>query len=166
MKNKKGFTLVELLAVIVILAVIALIATPQVLGMIEQAKEASAIDSVYGYIEAIEKQNAMALFDKKYTLYEKGNYNITDIEIHLKGTSPSSGTIEINNKTQVVEAEVCINGYLIRYQINQKAKSFGKCNSAKKIKKAEEIYYNHVEYTNGKDITLKEALDNLYSEVR
>jgi prepilin-type N-terminal cleavage/methylation domain-containing protein len=36
--KKKGFTLVELLAVIVILAVIALIATPSVLKMIEQSR--------------------------------------------------------------------------------------------------------------------------------
>ena len=37
--NKKGFTLVELLAVIVILAVIALIATPIVLNLIKTAKK-------------------------------------------------------------------------------------------------------------------------------
>ena len=35
--NRKGFTLVELLAVIVILAIIALIATPTILGVIEKA---------------------------------------------------------------------------------------------------------------------------------
>ena len=34
--KKKGFTLVELLAVIVILAIIAVIATPIILGVIEK----------------------------------------------------------------------------------------------------------------------------------
>ena len=166
MKNKKGFTLVELLAVIVILAVIALIATPQVLGMIEQAKESSAVDSAYGYIEALEKQNAMAVFDNKYKLYEEGNYNIEEVEITLKGVKPTSGTLKINNKTQVIEAEICIEGYLIKYQINKKAQSIGKCDSKLNTKTSEEIYYNHITYTNGKDITLKEAMDNLYSKVR
>lgn len=39
MKNKKGFTLVELLAVIVILAVLVLLAVPSVLKMMDGAKE-------------------------------------------------------------------------------------------------------------------------------
>ena len=38
MKNKKGFTLVELLAVIVILAVILVIAVPQIMGVIDSAR--------------------------------------------------------------------------------------------------------------------------------
>ena len=38
-RNTKGFTLVELLAVIVILAIIALIATPIILGVIEDARK-------------------------------------------------------------------------------------------------------------------------------
>ena len=38
MKNK-AFTLIELLAVIVILAIIALIATPIILGIIKDARE-------------------------------------------------------------------------------------------------------------------------------
>ena len=37
--KKKGFTLVELLAVIVILAIIALITTPLILNVIENAKK-------------------------------------------------------------------------------------------------------------------------------
>ena len=52
--NKKGFTLIELLAVIVILAVIALITTPIVLGIINDAKEASNLRSVEAYAKAVE----------------------------------------------------------------------------------------------------------------
>jgi len=39
--NKKGFTLVELLAVIVILAIIALIAVPITLNVLEDSKKSS-----------------------------------------------------------------------------------------------------------------------------
>ena len=39
MKTKKGFTLVELLAVIVILAILVLLAVPSVLKMMDSAKE-------------------------------------------------------------------------------------------------------------------------------
>ena len=38
MKKNKAFTLIELLAVIVILAIIALIATPIILGIVEDVK--------------------------------------------------------------------------------------------------------------------------------
>ena len=52
--NMKGFTLIELLAVIVILAIIALITTPIVLGIINDAKEASNLRSVEAYAKAVE----------------------------------------------------------------------------------------------------------------
>ena len=52
--NKKGFTLVELLAVIVILAIIALIATPIVLNVINQAQEGADARSVEAYAKALE----------------------------------------------------------------------------------------------------------------
>ena len=39
MKNKKGFTLVELLAVIAILAILVIIALPNVMGMFNEAKK-------------------------------------------------------------------------------------------------------------------------------
>jgi type IV pilus assembly protein PilA len=55
MKKNKGFTLVELLAVIVILAVIALISTPVVLNMIESSRQGAAESSMLSYVDATEK---------------------------------------------------------------------------------------------------------------
>jgi len=55
---KKGFTLVELLAVIIILAVIALIATPIVLNVVEKTRKSAFESSVNGIIEAIELEVA------------------------------------------------------------------------------------------------------------
>ena len=54
MRKRKGFTLVELLAVIVVLAIISLIATPVVLNIIESAKKGSAEQSAIAYVKAIE----------------------------------------------------------------------------------------------------------------
>ena len=124
---KNGFTLVELLAVIVILAIIGLIVTPQVLSMIKHSEEASAVDSAYVYIEALEKQNVMAVFDKKYPLYEKGTYKTEDIKVSVKGSYPTSGTVEVNRQYQVGKAELCMEGYLIEYEMNRKTKTSGKC---------------------------------------
>ena len=43
--NKKGFTLVELLAVIVILAVILVIAVPQILNTIDESRNGALMSS-------------------------------------------------------------------------------------------------------------------------
>lgn len=50
--KKKGFTLVELLAVIVVLAIIAVIAIPTLINVIEKTKVNALKDSSYGVIEA------------------------------------------------------------------------------------------------------------------
>ena len=52
MKNKKGFTLVELLAVIAILAILVIIALPNVMGMFNTAKSKSFVTEA----QAIYKQ--------------------------------------------------------------------------------------------------------------
>ena len=55
MKKNKGFTLVELLAVIVILAIVALVVIPVVMGVIKDARKKAAIESFRGYMDAAEK---------------------------------------------------------------------------------------------------------------
>ena len=52
MKQKKGFTLVEVLAVITILAIIALIATPMVLNIVKRAQQGAFLRSVDNVIKA------------------------------------------------------------------------------------------------------------------
>lgn len=51
---KKGFTLIEVLAVIVILAVIALITVPLIMNVLDKAKKGAFEDSAYGIIKAKE----------------------------------------------------------------------------------------------------------------
>ena len=52
----KGFTLVELLAVVVLLAVIALIATPIIGNIIDTSKESANQRSIEGYADAIRNE--------------------------------------------------------------------------------------------------------------
>ena len=56
MKNRKGFTLVELLAVIVILAIIMIIAIPSVLGTLETARQKTFVEYVTRVMEAGQNQ--------------------------------------------------------------------------------------------------------------
>ncbi len=67
---KKGFTLLELLAVIVVLAIIALIAYPIILNIIETSRQRSAVIAAQNYIQAV-------------------NYKITQEEV--KGNVTPSG---------------------------------------------------------------------------
>ena len=54
MKKENAFTLIELLAVIVVLAIIALIATPIVMNTIKNAKKGAAERSADSYIRQVE----------------------------------------------------------------------------------------------------------------
>ena len=93
MDKKKGFTLVELLAVIVILAIIALIATPIILNVINDAKKEAAKDSFYGYMDAIEKAIIVNDIDEEEgfpTPDSNGCYNLKELnkKVNIKGTKP------------------------------------------------------------------------------
>ena len=50
--KKKGFTFVELLAVIAILAILVIVAMPNVLGMFNQAKSSTFVTEVQEYLNA------------------------------------------------------------------------------------------------------------------
>lgn len=55
-KNKHGFTLIEIIVVIVILAVLMAVAVPTVLKYIDSAKEAPALTECYAYVTASQKR--------------------------------------------------------------------------------------------------------------
>lgn len=54
-KNNSGFTLVELLAVIVILSIISMISMPNVLSMIRASRQGAAETSMTNYVRAVEQ---------------------------------------------------------------------------------------------------------------
>lgn len=77
MKNK-GFTLVELLAVIIVLGLIAVITVPKINDQVEQSRKNIAKNSAINYQKAVEE----------YTLHEQMNKNNIDL----------NGTYNINEK--------------------------------------------------------------------
>lgn len=123
---KKGFTLIELLAVIVILALIALIAIPLILGVIEDSRKSAAIDSSYGFVEAIEYSNSMtSLNSTDYPVINSGDVSVINNLIKLKGTKPTSGSVVVTN-SKVTSASLCIDSYQITYD-GTKSTIEGKC---------------------------------------
>ena len=110
--KKYGFTLIELPAVIVVLAIIALIATPIVMNVISNAQKGAAERSADNYIKAVETLIATKgldgeiVEDNTYTIGTDGNLSFGDVE--LSGTKPNGGSIEIKDG-QVVKGNTSIN---------------------------------------------------------
>ena len=108
--KEKGFTLVELLAVIVILAIIALIATPMILGVIEKVNKSAAIESANGIMDAAEKymMESMILGTNASKFEFPGDTNLS-----YKGEKPESGTLLVDDNGNM-SITVKINGYCVR----------------------------------------------------
>ena len=102
---KKGFTLLELLAIIILLAIIALIITPITIDVIKDAKKQVELSSVKGLIDSAGVYYNDASFDSTKMSNLDGKTNILD-KIETKGDKPSSGTIYLNQDGEVSIAVV------------------------------------------------------------
>ena len=96
MKNKKGFTLIELIAVLVIMAIIALIVTPLVMNIIRKARAAADRRSVDAYGRSIEIALAGYLLDN-------GEFtnDLSKLEIEYSGSEVTCTTAEIKDDYSV-----------------------------------------------------------------
>ena len=135
MKKKNAFTLIELLAVIVVLAIIALIATPIVMNTIKNAKKGAAERSADSYIKQVETAVAEERLNKNEVL--EGEYQITSdgnlcrdksascsddkkIKIEMNGTKPTSGTIKISNGQVTTDSKITVGSYEVAYDSTTK----------------------------------------------
>ena len=121
MKNK-AFTLIEMLAIIIVLSFIVLITVPVIQEMINKSKFAAAVDSAYGYKDAVEKHFITPTIEGDYEL--DGIYTIsgetisgTDLEptdVYIKGDKPTSGYMKYKNNL-LETACLEINEYRVVY---------------------------------------------------
>lgn len=111
MKSNKGFTLVELLAIIVILGIIAVITTPVILGVIDDARKDAAADKAWGTIDAIK----FAYANEKIT--QGSNLDITDYiagdnkVVRISGEKPTAGTFTITDDGDVTVTNFTFGDY-------------------------------------------------------
>ena len=128
--KKDGFTLVELLAVVVILAVVALIATPIILNVINDAKKSSIKQSAIGYVDAVEKTilekktNTDVDYDGKYTIKKDQItkesetasllpiLDLIQLNVNVKGELPTKGNLKIE-KSNVISGKFYYDNYLV-----------------------------------------------------
>lgn len=74
-RSKKGFTLVELIVVMVILAILAAMLMPSLTGYIDRAKDKRVITEVHQVVMA-----AQTLADEEYAIEDEPNYDSVTLE--------------------------------------------------------------------------------------
>ena len=154
MKRKNAFTLIELLAVIVVLAIIALIATPIVMNTIKSAKKGAAERSADSYVSAVETAVAEVRLDNKtvpdgtYQIDEEGNLTGTGLpdgklKIEMNGKKPTSGTIKISNGQVTTDSKITVGSYEVAYNpTTKKYEATEKGNATKTYTNGEIVYFN------------------------
>jgi len=95
MKKEKGFTLVELIAVIILLGIIALIAIPTVNELLKEARMSAFEDTAYGLVRE------GTLYYQKQELRDEVTSNMTftfpsATGLEVSGKKPSSGTMIVD----------------------------------------------------------------------
>src|SRR5574344_1993998 len=99
MKNK-GFTLVEVLAVIVILGVIALIVVPKVSDIISSSKKQAGMESALSYVRAVDQYVIEANDDDSKDAHISNGDNLFSY-ITISGTKASDGKIYVDEDKNV-----------------------------------------------------------------
>ena len=106
MNKNKGFTLIELIAVIVILAILMVIAVPKILNVIENSRKSAAESSIKLVKDAIKTQvTSESMMGTNFTSDKSGCYifNFDDQtsgnakELQLKNKENITGTIKYCN---------------------------------------------------------------------
>lgn len=104
MKRKNGFTLIELVGVIVLLVIIALIAIPTIKNIIDEAKKKAVINSAYGIIKAgdlyYSKKNMLGESLEDVTFEFPNNIEGLDID----GTIPDGGVMKVTEEGSIALA--------------------------------------------------------------
>lgn len=96
--NKKAFTLIELLAVIVILAILLAIAIPQVNQYITKSRKESLITTAKDFIDAAKKDATSEIYDFPISTNDVTVISTGLIKLNKGGTkSPFSGSWIKNN---------------------------------------------------------------------
>jgi prepilin-type N-terminal cleavage/methylation domain-containing protein len=96
---KKGFSLIELLAVIIIIGIVGLITTPIISGVLRESRKGAFEDSVYNVIKAVDLDKADSGFNIN-RVYTVTNGAISP-HLEVKGSVNGTGTIKLDEDGNV-----------------------------------------------------------------
>ena len=115
MKNKKGFTLVELLAVIVVLAIVMGIAAVAITNVLDSTRKNAYVASAKQYIEGAKSLVEAEVVDRMFATGEETTYlkecakdntydiTIADIKLKSGGDSPYGAAFDTTKSKVVVK---------------------------------------------------------------
>ena len=165
MKKKKGFTLIELIAVLVIMAIIALIVTPLVMSIIRKAKVSADKHSIDAYGRSIELAIAGYLLDN-------GSFptSIDQLTIEYSGDEVVCSTTNLNSDSSVYLAGCTVGGRNVEGYTYGKEET-GPTYTAYSV--GDQVTYNNINYyvikdssTSEETVTLLKAEPLSYSDVQ
>ena len=169
MRKKKGFTLIELIAVLVILAILALIVTPLVLNIIKKARTAADKRSIDAYGRSIE----LAIADY---LLDKGSFptSIDQLTIEYTGDKVECETTKLNSDSSVYLAGCTVGGRSVSgYTYGKDSEQGSDASNYKAYEIGQTIEYNGVNYyviknsgTTEETVTMLKAEPLTYEEVQ
>lgn len=102
--NKKGFTLIELIAVVVIMAIIAMIATPNIINMIDSGNKGKYVSDAKIFIS---KANTMYKQEKHANKFINGKLTLDNIEKPLT-TDPYGFKYDLANSYVTIDTNTGI----------------------------------------------------------
>ena len=108
-KKRNGFTLVELISVLVIMAVLALIATPLILTLVNKAKASANKRSVDAYGKAIELSVLSYLMDN-------GEYpsDLSILKVEYSGKEVACNVMTLNNDGSIHLSECSVDNIEVK----------------------------------------------------
>ena len=107
--NNNAFTLIELIATLVIISLITLIVVPLILNTIRKAKEQANRRSIDNYGRIVE--TAMAEYQSEYLKYPS---SIDELQIEYVGSVIECETRRINSDNSIYLSECKVNGRLVK----------------------------------------------------
>ena len=134
-KKEKGFTLIELIGVLVIMAILALIVTPLVMNIIRKGRVAADKRSVDAYGRSIELAIASYLLDNG-----KFPTDVSQLTIEYSGDTVSCETTQINPDSSVYLAGCTVKNRTVEGYV------YGKDKQPKTYSVGDEVTYNGVDY--------------------
>jgi len=142
MKKEKGFTLIELIAVLVILAILALIVTPLVLNIIRKARTSADKRSIDAYGRSIELAVASYLLDN-------GTFptSIEQLTIEYTGDKVECDQEKLNSDSSVYLAGCTVGGREVTgytYGTEESTEPATPTYAAYTV--GQEVTYNNVDY--------------------
>ncbi len=109
MKNRKGFTLVELLAVIAILAILVLIALPNILNLYRNARENTFVEETQNIIRTAQQQYIQdSINNKSVTCYDSKTNSLD-----LDSKSSLKYKVELSQNGKIISIQIMDNNYQI-----------------------------------------------------